>query len=88
DVYKRQGMTCAITNPIEHEIKRGIMAADLMMGHDENCLGWIAASRESAQAASASGAAPAPAVVSAADQARAEREARRASRRAAQSTSA
>lgn len=78
------GMTCAITNPIEHEIKRSIMAANLMMGYDENCLNWIAVSRENAQSAVASGATPVNAAVSAADQARAEREARRASRRTAQ----
>jgi len=35
------GMTCAITNPIEHEIKQAIMAADVMMGHDENCGEWL-----------------------------------------------
>ncbi len=35
------GMTCAITNPIEHEIKQAIMAADVMMGHDENCAEWL-----------------------------------------------
>lgn len=39
------GLTSAITNPIEHEIKQAIMAADVMMGHDENCLAWIRAHR-------------------------------------------
>lgn len=39
------GMTSAITNPIEEHIKTAIMAADVMMGHDENCLDWIAANR-------------------------------------------
>ncbi len=39
------GMTSAITNPIEHEIKQAIMAADVMMGNDENCMTWIAAHR-------------------------------------------
>jgi len=39
------GMTSAITNPIEHEIKRAIMAANVMMGNDENCATWIAANR-------------------------------------------
>lgn len=48
------GLTSAITNPIEHEIKQAIMAADVMMGHDENCLAWIRAYRpaESAEASS------------------------------------
>jgi len=39
------GMTSAITNPIEHEIKQAIMAANVMMGNDENCTTWIAAHR-------------------------------------------
>ena len=39
------GMTSAITNPIEKDIRHGIMAADVMMGHDENCTKWIAANR-------------------------------------------
>lgn len=39
------GLTSAITNPIEHEIKQSIMVADVMMGHDENCLAWIQANR-------------------------------------------
>jgi 5-methyltetrahydrofolate--homocysteine methyltransferase len=71
------GMTSAITNPIEQEIKKAIMAADLLMGHDENCLAWIGAHREGASEAAASDGRP-----SAADAARTEREARRAARRA------
>jgi 5-methyltetrahydrofolate--homocysteine methyltransferase len=39
------GLTAAITNPIEPEIKGGILAADLFMGHDENCVTWITATR-------------------------------------------
>lgn len=39
------GMPCAITNPLESEIKQAILAADVMMGHDENCMAWIAANR-------------------------------------------
>ncbi len=39
------GMASAITNPIEHEIKQGIMVADVMMGNDENCIAWIQANR-------------------------------------------
>jgi 5-methyltetrahydrofolate--homocysteine methyltransferase len=70
------GMTSAITNPCEPEIKKAIMAANLMMGYDENCLAWIAAHRE------ASAEPNAPARQSAADDARAAREARRAARRA------
>lgn len=40
------GLTSAITNPIEHEIRQAIMAADVIMGHDENCMIWIKASRQ------------------------------------------
>ncbi len=39
------GLTTAITNPIEPEIKRAILAADLFMGRDENCAAWIDATR-------------------------------------------
>lgn len=42
------GLTSAITNPIEPEIKQAIMAADVFMGHDANCLTWIQANREPA----------------------------------------
>ena len=39
------GLTAAITNPVELEIKGAIMAADVFMGYDENCVAWIAATR-------------------------------------------
>jgi 5-methyltetrahydrofolate--homocysteine methyltransferase len=45
------GLTSAITNPIEAEIKRSIMAADVFMGHDENCLAWIQGQRASGDGA-------------------------------------
>jgi 5-methyltetrahydrofolate--homocysteine methyltransferase len=44
------GMTCAITNPLEDSIRKAILAADVMMGHDENCAVWLAAHREAAGA--------------------------------------
>jgi 5-methyltetrahydrofolate--homocysteine methyltransferase len=37
------GMTAAITNPLENEILKAIIAADVLMGNDENCLNWIQA---------------------------------------------
>ena len=40
------GMTCAITNPLEAEIKNAILAADVMLGRDDNCMAWIAAQRQ------------------------------------------
>jgi 5-methyltetrahydrofolate--homocysteine methyltransferase len=44
------GMTLAITNPLEEEIKKAIMAADALMGNDENCANWIQANAEGASA--------------------------------------
>ena len=40
------GMTSAITNPLEPEIMRAIMAADVLTGHDRDCAAWIRANRE------------------------------------------
>jgi 5-methyltetrahydrofolate--homocysteine methyltransferase len=40
------GMTCAITNPLDESIRKSILAADVMMGHDENCTAWLNAHRE------------------------------------------
>jgi len=35
------GMPCAITNPLEEDMKEAIMAADTLMGNDDNCGRWI-----------------------------------------------
>jgi 5-methyltetrahydrofolate--homocysteine methyltransferase len=35
------GMTSAITNPLEPEIRQAILAADVLAGHDLNCATWI-----------------------------------------------
>ena len=40
------GMTSAITNPMHAEVKAAIQAADVMMGHDENCATWIRSHRD------------------------------------------
>ena len=40
------GMTSAITNPMHDEIVRACMAADVMMGHDPDCMQWIRRFRE------------------------------------------
>ena len=37
------GMTSGIVNPLKEDVRRAIMAADMLMGHDENCLRWIRA---------------------------------------------
>jgi len=45
------GMTCAITNPLEESLRKLILAADVMMAHDENCATWLAAQRASGDSA-------------------------------------
>jgi 5-methyltetrahydrofolate--homocysteine methyltransferase len=40
------GMTSAITNPLEEEIRQAILAADVLNGHDPNCATWIRTYRE------------------------------------------
>ncbi|MBS1270588.1 MAG: 5-methyltetrahydrofolate:corrinoid/iron-sulfur protein co-methyltransferase [Gammaproteobacteria bacterium] len=40
------GMTSAITNPLHPEVVQSIRAADVLMGHDKDCAGWIRAYRE------------------------------------------
>ncbi len=40
------GLTSAITNPYEEEIRKSIFAADLLVGNDENCMAWITANRK------------------------------------------
>jgi len=40
------GMTSAIMNPLHTEIVRAIMGADVMMGHDPDCMRWIRRFRE------------------------------------------
>ena len=36
------GLTCAITNPLEARVRRAILAGDLLLGHDEYAMRWIA----------------------------------------------
>jgi len=35
------GLPCAITNPLKPDVRRAILAADVLMGHDEYCMRWI-----------------------------------------------
>jgi len=44
------GMTSAIMNPLHEEELTGIMAADVLNGHDKNCRAWIKKFREPAPA--------------------------------------
>jgi 5-methyltetrahydrofolate--homocysteine methyltransferase len=47
------GLTCAITNPLVPEVRRAVLAGDLLLGHDEYAMRWIASFRAE-QAAAAS----------------------------------
>ncbi len=42
------GMTSAITNPLHEEVMQGIMAANVVMGHDDNCVRWLRRYRQPA----------------------------------------
>lgn len=66
------GMTCAITNPLEKEIRNAIYAADVLMGNDESAMRYLSAMRQMAT----QGSQP-----DEAQDRRAAREARRAARR-------
>ena len=52
------GMTSAIMNPLHHETVRAVMGADVMMGHDPDCMRWIRRFRETPPATGAGGVAP------------------------------
>jgi 5-methyltetrahydrofolate--homocysteine methyltransferase len=47
------GMTSAITNPLKPELKKAVMASDMLMGHDADCLSWLKHQRKLAREASA-----------------------------------
>jgi 5-methyltetrahydrofolate--homocysteine methyltransferase len=40
------GLTTAITNPLAHDVKRAVMAADVLMGVDPDAGRWIRQFRE------------------------------------------
>jgi 5-methyltetrahydrofolate--homocysteine methyltransferase len=44
------GMTSAITNPMQEELVKAIMGADVLMGHDPQCGRWIRKYRDPAAA--------------------------------------
>ena len=39
------GLTCAITNPLVIEVRHAVLAGDLLLGHDEYAMRWIASYR-------------------------------------------
>lgn len=45
------GLTCAITNPLVPEVRRAVLAGDLLLGHDEYAMNWIASYRAEVAAA-------------------------------------
>src|SRR3979409_1212702 len=49
------GLTCAITNPLVPEVRRAVLAGDLLLGHDEYAMRWIASYRAEVAAAKAAG---------------------------------
>jgi 5-methyltetrahydrofolate--homocysteine methyltransferase len=54
------GLTCAITNPLVPEVRRAVLAGDLLLGHDEYAIRWIASFRaDVAKQAARESAAPA-----------------------------
>jgi len=55
------GMTSAITNPLKAELKKSILAADMLMGHDADCMNWLRYQRQLARAAAAAAGETAPA---------------------------
>jgi len=44
------GMTSAITNPLQEDLVKAIMGADVLMGHDPQCMRWIRRYRDPAAA--------------------------------------
>jgi 5-methyltetrahydrofolate--homocysteine methyltransferase len=44
-VAMHAGLTCAITNPLIPEVRKAVLASDLLLGHDEYATAWIAAFR-------------------------------------------
>jgi 5-methyltetrahydrofolate--homocysteine methyltransferase len=51
------GLTCAITNPLVPEVRRAVLAGDLLLGHDEYAIRWIASYRAELAEAGRAGAA-------------------------------
>jgi len=49
------GLTCAITNPLVPEVRRAVLAGDLLLGHDEYAMTWIASYRAELAAAARAG---------------------------------
>ena len=53
-VAMHAGLTCAITNPLVPEVRKAVLASDLLLGHDEYATAWIADFRAARKKAVAS----------------------------------
>ena len=49
------GMTSAITNPLHEEVMQGVMAGDVVMGHDPNCARWLKKYRQPTEESAGAG---------------------------------
>jgi 5-methyltetrahydrofolate--homocysteine methyltransferase len=47
------GMTSAIVNVMDHDVRRVVAASDVLLGHDRDCASWIGRYRDSGGAAGA-----------------------------------
>jgi 5-methyltetrahydrofolate--homocysteine methyltransferase len=45
-VAMHAGLTCAITNPLVNDVRKAVLASDLLLGHDEYAMRWISVFRE------------------------------------------
>ena len=49
------GMTSAITSPLHEQVRQAVMAADVLMGNDPDCVTWIGRFREAPKGAPTGG---------------------------------
>ena len=52
-VAMHAGLTCAITNPLISEVRKAVLASDLLLGHDEYAMRWISTFRAEQKRATA-----------------------------------
>jgi 5-methyltetrahydrofolate--homocysteine methyltransferase len=55
------GLTSAIINPLDPDVRRSILAADVLLGRDEHAVRWIRLARSMPVPAEAAGAPASPA---------------------------
>jgi 5-methyltetrahydrofolate--homocysteine methyltransferase len=52
-VAMHAGLTCAITNPLIADVRKAVLASDLLLGHDEYAMRWISVFRQDQKKAAA-----------------------------------